>query len=334
MKIMRNPEFKRSAVIISVISSVLILIGFIVNIRCGLYTSAVCIIFITVSWISAAARYEKMRFLTDSIDNILHGKSDFTISEVHEGELSILENEIKKMIIRLREQAEELQKQKIYLSDSIADISHQLRTPLTSINLALSLLQAPDITEDRRIELINELTKLTRRIDRLVTTLLKISKIDAGTVTFEQKEVSVEELISKSSEPLAIMLDVREQTMELDIRNETYTGDLAWTIEAIGNILKNCSEHTPIGGKISVSACETPVFTEIIITDNGCGFEKDDIPHLFERFYKGKNSSVNSFGIGLSLAQAVIIGQNGTIKASNARGGGARFTIRFYKTTV
>lgn len=334
MKIMRNPEFKRSAKILLLISAALILLGFIVNVRCGSYTAAVCAVFLIAHFINAAIRYEKIQELTESIDNILHGNDEYKIKELHEGDLSILENEIQKMIITLREQADQLKNQKIYLSDSIADISHQLRTPLTSINLVLSLLQSPDISEKRRIELMNEITRLVRRIDNLVTTLLKISKIDAGTISFEQKPVKVAAMLAKASEPLEIMLDVRSQTLKIDVHNETYTGDMAWTIEAIGNILKNCSEHTPIGGEIIITACETPVYTEIVICDTGNGFENDDIPHLFERFYKGKNSSNNSFGIGLALAQAVITTQNGTIKASNRFEGGAKFTIRFYKTTV
>ncbi|MCM1543875.1 MAG: HAMP domain-containing histidine kinase [Ruminococcus sp.] len=331
---MRNPEFKRSVAILFAISLILSVFGFIVNVRCGMFTIIVCLVFMLIFFLAAALRYERMQFLTDSIDSILHGNDEISISSVREGEFSILENEIQKMIIRLREQADELKKQKIYLSDSIADISHQLRTPLTSINLALSLLQAPDVSEERRIELMNQLTRLMRRIDRLVTTLLKISKIDAGTVTFDKTEVSISSLIAKASEPLAIMLDVKAQTMEIDVHDETYIGDLAWTVEAVGNILKNCSEHTPVGGKLTVSASETPVYTEIVITDTGCGFNKNDLPHLFERFYKGVNSSDESFGIGLALAKAVITGQNGTIKAANERSGGARFTIRFYKTTV
>lgn len=329
--IMDNPEFKRNAVLFTSFTVVLTVVGFIINTSCGIFTFVVCLIFAVFSVILFAQRNRKIKNLTESIDRVLHGNRSFKINDNNEGEFSILENEIQKMVVALKSQADELEKEKLYLSDSIADISHQLRTPLTSINLVITLFQSPDLTSERRAELLAQLTRLTRKIDRLVTVLLKISKIDAGTVKFEQKQVSIAQIIEKAAEPLAVLLDVRGQTLITKIEDEAYIGDFAWTVEAIGNILKNCSEHTPSGGTITVSADETPVFTQITITDSGNGFDKEDLPHLFERFYKGKNSSSESFGIGLALAKGIIIGQNGTIKADNCFEGGARFTIKFYK---
>jgi len=329
--IMDNPEFKRNAALFALLTVVLTAAGFIVNISCGIFTFVVCLIFAAFSVILFAKRNKKIKNLTESIDRVLHGNRSFKINDNNEGEFSILENEIQKMVVALKSQADALEKEKHYLSDSIADISHQLRTPLTSINLVITLFQSPDLTSERRAELLAQLTRLTRKIDRLVTVLLKISKIDAGTVKFEQKQVSVAQIIEKAAEPLAVLLDVKGQTLVAKIGNESYIGDFSWTVEAIGNILKNCSEHTPSGGTITVSADETPVFTQITITDSGSGFDKEDLPHLFERFYKGKNSSSESFGIGLALAKGIIIGQNGTVKADNCLDGGARFTIKFYK---
>lgn len=275
-----------------------------------------------------------MEKLTDDIDKILHGRKDIRINDNLEGELSVLQNELSKMLIILNEQNDKLKNEKKFLSDSIADISHQLRTPLTSINLILSLLHEPDISDEKRLELLHKLSQLIARTDYLINVLLKMSKIDAGTVTFEKKQVKVEKLIAKAVEPLEVALELKGQTLITDLRDESLIGDLSWTTEAIGNIIKNCHEHTPQGGTITFKAKSTPIYTEITISDSGSGIDREDLTHIFERFYKGKNSSDNSFGIGLALAQTIITGQDGTIKASNSRDGGAEFTIRFYKQTV
>ena len=237
------------------------------------------------------------------------------------------------MTSRLREQKQQLQDDKIYLADSIADISHQIRTPLTSINLLVQFLSEPNISDERRMKLTHELLGLLSRIDWLITTLLKISKLDAGTVQFKRETLPLDELIRKSTSPLLVPIELREQTLAVGAEGN-FTGDVSWTVEAISNIVKNCMEHTPDGGRIEIKASENALYTEIIISDNGTGIDKEDLPHIFERFYKGKNSDDKRFGIGLALARTIITSQNGTIKAENNADKGALFTIRFYKGTV
>ena len=239
------------------------------------------------------------------------------------------------MTIRLREQSEALAADKVRLSGAIADISHQLRTPLTSMNLALSLLSADGLSDERRLRLTRELSKSLRRIDWLIEALLKISRIDAGTVTFRCDPIDVGELLRRAAEPLMITMELRGQELGVHTSGgEQYCGDMQWSIEAIGNILKNCVEHTPAGGKIDIFACETALYTEIVVSDSGPGFAPEDIPHLFERFYRGKNADADSVGIGLALARTVISAQNGTVSAANGRNGGAVFTVRFYKNVI
>ncbi len=280
------------------------------------------------------ARYRAIAELSDSIDRVLHDSAINLIALSSEGELSILRAEIQKMVVRLRQTASALQADKSQLSDAIADISHQLRTPLTSMNLTVSLLRREGVSEARRIELARELQKSLRRIDWLIETLLKLSRIDAGTAKFESARVSVRALVDRSVEPLTISMELRGLEAETAVRDETFAGDLAWSVEALGNVIKNCVEHTPPGGKIAIQARETPIFTEITIADTGSGFTPGDIPHLFERFYRGQNASAESVGIGLALAREIIARQNGTIQAANRREGGAQFTIRFYKEIV
>jgi signal transduction histidine kinase len=177
--------------------------------------------------------------------------------------------------------------------------------------------------------------KLLEHIDHLVTVILKLSKFDAGTVELKKETVSVADLISKASEPFLVPMELRNQQLCVNINgNASFSGDLAWTAEAVGNILKNCMEHTPEGGVIKIDASENALFTEIVISDSGSGIDRDDLPHIFERFYRGKNASGQNYGIGLALARLIISEQNGTIKAENAAGGGARFTVRFYKSVV
>ena len=162
---------------------------------------------------------------------------------------------------------------------------------------------------------------------------LKLSKLEAGTVALKQEPVSVAQLIAQAAKPLAISMDVRGQRLTVEVGNAAYTGDLSWSAEALGNILKNATEHTPEGGTIWVQAEQNALFTQIVVRDTGPGFAKEDIPHLFERFYKGQGSGENSYGIGLALARQVITAQNGTVTAQNTPTG-AQFVIKFYHQVI
>lgn len=334
MKLSNNPEI-RKFLLITVMPSLLLcfIMAFFSKIA-ALSVLAVSIFLIVSFFIFTKKRYNKLNALSETIDKILHGNDTINIKSFGEGELSILESDVQKMLVRLRDQKDKLEKDRTFLADSIADISHQLRTPLTSINLILSLIEASDTTKERRDELLRELSKLITKTEYLVSVLLKISKIDAGTVQFEKKETDLNALIKKSAEPLLIPMDIKNQKLCINADDISLNCDSAWCIEAFGNILKNCTEHTPENGEITVTATNTPIFTEIIITDTGSGFNEEDIPHIFERFYKGRNSSKESFGIGLNLAKMIITAHNGTVKAENSQSGGAEFTIRFYKQVV
>ncbi len=250
-----------------------------------------------------------------------------------EGELAILRSEIRKMTLQLRDSAALLLQDKRELAQALADISHQLRTPLTSMNLSLSLLaEAED--EAQRLRLTRELKRSLERIDWLVETLLKLSKLDAGVVRFEPESLTAAALTERAVRNLRIPMELRDQKLVLNMSDAALTVDPAWTAEALGNILKNCVEHTPAGGTLTVTARQTPIYTELTVTDTGPGIDPEDLPRLFERFYRGKDANENSIGIGLALARQIIAAQNGTVQASNIPGGGARFTLRFYVGTV
>ena len=333
MNLMRNPEVFKTVLIYALISAFAIILSFIWDIRFGILMCCVCILFFVIYIIGTYTRYRRISQLAFQIDKILHGEESISIGNYSEGELGVLQSEIYKMTVRLREQRQNLQNDKVYLADSLADIAHQLRTPLTSINLLLSFISDPNITDERRQNISREMYGVLSRIDWLITALLKISKLDAGTVKFNTQTIPLKELIDKSVLPLLVSMDIKNQTLKISADGD-FNGDIAWTQEAITNIVKNCTEHTDEGGTVQITASENPLYSEIIISDNGSGIDKEDLAHIFERFYKGKNSDSKSFGIGLNLARMIITAQNGTVKAENNTSRGAKFTVRFYKGVV
>lgn len=288
---------------------------------------AVAVLHFLFSW----KRYRRIALMSEEIDAILHEQEAMLVSSYQEGELAILESQIYKMTMRLRQQADELKKEKQYLADSLADISHQLRTPLTALHLVASMLQRPDLEPSRRRELVQEMCRLLSRMDWQIHTLLRISKLDAGSVVLQRERLLLQELVMKAQEPLAIPMELRQQSLQMEIAPECYvTGDMQWSAEAISNILKNCMESMPEGGTITVTGRQNAMFTELVIEDEGSGIAPEDLPHLFERFYKGKNASNESVGIGLALTRMILVKEKASIKAENRHEKGARFTIRFY----
>lgn len=291
------------------------------------------LIYLLIFYISAYRRSKRIRALSESLDRILHSGTRLSISEYREGELGVLAAEIEKLLIRLFEQSEQLKKDKMFLSSSLADISHQLRTPLTSVHLLLAKLSDGTLDKQQRMQTISEIYKLLDQINWLVDVLLKISKIDAGSIQFKKDTFRLDDLVSKSLAPLVVKLDL--QNIRTDIKVHGYCeADFSWTAEALGNVLKNCAEHAGEGGRLEISGGENALYTEIRVRDSGPGIDPEDLPHIFERFYKGKNSSPYSVGIGLALARMIVSSQGGVLKAANHPEGGAVFTLRFYKSVV
>lgn len=361
MKLFRNEEVKKIFALYGVITVIATAAGWLVfGAETGSFILILCLLFWGIYGISAKKRYDKMARLTMDIDRTLHGEKVSDFSSYKEGELALLENELSKMLQRLQEQAVQLQDDKVKLADFIADISHQIRTPLTAANLILTSMRRQETlnnsdsdkmenakllksgqsecykgTDDRcrQKEQLKELTRLLSRVEWLIEALLKLARLDAGTVVMKQETVAWEHLIEKAMQPLAIPIELKEQTIHYNIQG-SFNGDFSWTAEAVGNILKNCMEHTPAEGTIWITALENPLYTELEIRDNGTGIAPEDLPHLFERFYKGKESDKQSVGIGLALAKNIICHQGGRIQAGNHPEGGAVFTIRFYKSVV
>lgn len=328
---LRNPEIRRHLALLALGCGALIAGGFYLGNKPGILMCAGCGFFFLFYFSTTYMRYRKIQKLSSQLDDMLHFQTPIPFDQYREGELSILESELSKMTYHLVDQAERLEKDKVYLSDAMADISHQLRSPLTSSQLIVSLLKDPNTEDSRRKELLIELSQLLSRINWLIESMLKMAKMDAGTAYLKPETVSVEQLLNRALEPLLIPMELRGVNLVQSYEQADITCDLSWTTEAVLNILKNCMEHTPAGGEIHISTLPTAFYTQITIEDTGCGFDKEDLPHLFERFYKGKDASSQSVGIGLALSRMILSAQNATVKAENRTEGGARFVIRFYR---
>lgn len=328
---LRNKEYRRFAVCFFVTAGVFAAAGFLTNSLAGLLvllsSAALGILF----YVFTRARYRSIAEISEQIDMVLHNADYLFISESEEGELSILRSEITKMTLRIREQNAALKKEKENLADSLADIAHQLRTPLTSVNLILSLLENnPEETERR--ELLQETEELLAKMDWLITSLLKLSRLDAGIVVFRSGPVDVRGLVDTALRPLLIPMELHNIALRADVpEGIEIQGDSDWLAEAIRNILKNCMESAGDQGRIEIACEDNLLYTELTIRDNGAGFEEKELRSLFDRFYRGKNSRAAGYGIGLALCRTIITRQGGTVTAENHPQGGAVFIIRFPK---
>ena len=221
------------------------------------------------------------------------------------------------------------------MQESLEDISHQLRTPLTSVILLVDLMRKPNLTKAQQYENLQELQSMLSRMQWLIETLLGLSRLDAGSVTFQKSEFSCRTLIADALEPISIALELKNIEVRLEIGEEDkITGDLPYCTEACCNRLKNCMEHTPEGGTITIASETNAIYTGILITDSGSGISEDDLPHVFERFYRGTPFSKTGYGIGLSFARRIITSQGGSIQVRNVAPHGAQFDIRFYHSVV
>ena len=256
----------------------------------------------------------------------------FNIEDNTEDELSILKNEIYKTTVMLKEMAESSKDDKLRLKDSLSDISHQLKTPLTSINIMLdNILDNPNMDEDTKEKFIQSIKREVTNISNLATEILKLSKFDANVVRFENKEVLVKDIIKKAISNVEMMAEIKNVEIKVVFHdNVKLVCDLNWQVEAIINILKNCIEHSSENSFINIEVIDNKIYKEIIIKDSGEGIDKKDLLHIFERFYKGKNSSKDSVGIGLALAKKIIEMNNGSISVNSVKGKGTIFTIRYY----
>lgn len=272
------------------------------------------------------SRFKKIKELNNYLGAVCAGKLDLDLPDNSEGELSILKNNLYKVIAMLRFQNDQLKKDKLYLADSMTDISHQLKTPLTSMMVMTDLLKDEHSAEKRK-NFVDIIQTQLEKMRWLIQNLLKLSRLDAGTVEFKNEPLSAKAIVEKSVQPFLINLDLREIKLLQSGDDFTFLGDGGWITEAVSNIAKNAIEHTPCRGKINIKLSNTALFGLITVADNGCGIDEEDQKHIFERFYRGKNSSPDSVGIGLALSQTIIRQHGGKITVKSEIEKGTVFEI-------
>jgi signal transduction histidine kinase len=334
--LLRNREvqiFLSIQLLISVIG--ITLSGFFISTLAVGMVTGVSILLIVSTLIFTKWRYQEIDKLSGYLQKISSGDFQLDVRDNYEGELSILKSQIFKVTKMLTEQGSMLHEDKAKLTNAISDISHQLKTPLTSMMVMADLLHDKNLDDAKRSEFTRNLQIQLERMEWLVSSLLKLSKIDAGTIFFKKEKVLVISLVQSAVEPLLVQMDIKMQSLNIQGGDTAaFFGDFNWTTEALINIIKNCVEHTAEGGEISIEFSENPLYTEITIADNGKGIAKEDLPYIFKRFYKGKNASDDSVGIGLAMSHSIITRQQGDIEVQSQPGIGTKFQIKFYKQVI
>nr|WP_295973106.1 HAMP domain-containing sensor histidine kinase [uncultured Bacillus sp.] len=333
---LRNREIQILLTIHLLISGIgFTLAAIFVSMHAAIFVLCVSIILISCTLIFTKWRYREIEKLSGYLQQISNGNFQLDVRDNLEGELSILKSQIYKVTKMLVEQGAVLHEDKAKLTIAISDISHQLKNPLTSMMVMTDLLRDKRLDDGKRAEFNRNLQVQLERMEWLVSSLLKLSKIDAGTIAFKKEKVLVGPLVQTAVEPLLVPMDIKMQSLDVKGDKKTaFIGDFNWTAEALINIVKNCVEHTAEGGEISILFSENALFTKITISDNGKGIAKEDLPYIFKRFYKGKNASDDSVGIGLAMAHSIITSQQGDIEVTSQPGVGTKFQIKFYKQVI
>lgn len=272
--------------------------------------------------------------LVSYIRQIEQGIYALNLEENEEDELSDLKNELYKITVMLKEAERFSAGQKKALADSVSDISHQLKTPLTSVMVLLdNLSESEYMEEETRRQFLSEITSQLTNVNWLVATLLKLSRLDAGVVEFKQQIIDLDDLIEQVLDKLAIMAEWKQITLVKEgAEGAVLNGDEHWIGEALTNLVKNAVEHSPVQTSVRVRVEDNTVYTAISIIDFGEGIEEEEQKHIFERFYRSKTAKKDSVGIGLSLCKEIVERQNGYITLSSSRETGTEFLIKFLKS--
>ncbi len=272
----------------------------------------------------------EIKMINGYLQDILKGTYEVNIANYNEDELSILKNDIVKVAIKLKELSSYEHKERIYLMNTLEDISHQLKTPLTALMVTNDILKNNKLTKQEQKDFLNKEAKELEKMEWLITTLLKYSKLDSGMVKLKKEEIEVEELIKSVLDDLSIAIELKEIEVFKEALNFDILCDINWTREALTNILKNAIEHLDNKGVITIAGEDNPIYKRISITDNGSGINKSDIKKIFTRFYSN-NSNKNSVGIGLNMAKLILEKENAKIEVDSVEGEYTTFVITFIK---
>lgn len=296
---------------------------------------AMAVALIIASILFTLWRYKRIESLSQLLKRIAIGEYELDVRDSKEGELNILKSEIYKVTVTLREQASNLMKEKDFLVQSLSDISHQLKTPLTSMSVMTELLQSESLPAEKRLEFTRSILVQIQRLEWLVSSLLRMAQLDAGSLQFKATDVEMRAIVEHALRHLLIPIEVKDLVLEVDIPDEvTIHCDPNWTAEALTNVIKNAVEHTPEGGKIQIRGEQNIMYELIEVRDSGAGISRTDLPHIFERFYKANSAAKESIGIGLAMSKSLLQRQSASITVRSEEGRGSIFTIKFYKQIV
>lgn len=269
---------------------------------------------------------KRIQELIDYLEKVNTGQEGVLLT-TGEDTVSKLQDEIYKTVTELYQTREAALEARKRLAQNLDNIAHQIKTPITSLSLSVQMM-----SEAPSPEHLKEIRRQLSRLTYLEESLLLLARVDAGTLFLEKKEVDVFTVLTLAADNLQELFKKAGVSVSIPESGEMLIlADMDWTMEAVMNLMKNCMEHTLPGGVVFCSYEENPLYVQIRIWDNGTGFDKEEIPYLFERFYRGKNAKAGSIGIGLALVKEIVERQNGTVTAENSVDGGACFTIRFYR---
>ena len=291
----------------------------------------ICLVYLTIIINNDKRKEKEINEVIKIIEEINNKNYSFKMKDINEEDLSLLKNEIYKTTIMLNEISEISKKDKKELEESLEDISHQLKIPLTSILIMIdTLLDDEDMDQNTREDFLRNMKREVMNINFLVKSILKLSRLDTNTVKFISKKESVKEIIKEAILNVSLLSDLKNVKIETNLSDSFITCDYKWQIEALTNILKNSIEHSYENNKVLIESSENNDYVKITIKDFGSGIAKEDINHIFERFYKGKDSDYDSIGIGLALSKSIIEKQNGKISVESSDDG-TTFTIKYFK---
>ena len=298
-------------------------------------TAIILAIFILITiyfHIALSKNEEEIKNMRVYLQEIANRNYSFDLDNISESEMSNLKEEIYKIILELKEKSENLADDRETLSNYLADISHQLRTPLMAITaMTDAIIENENNLDSDTRKFIYGISNQLNQINWLVNNLLKMAQLDTKSIVLNIEQTNLKELFDTIKDNFNIFLEEKNiEIIEHIDTNIIINIDKKWMIEAIENILKNCIEYSENNSTIKIKCNQNPLYTEISIEDHGKGIFKEDLPKIFDKFYKGKNSSSNSFGIGLSLAKSIIEGHNGEIAVKSDENRGTKFIIKLY----
>ncbi len=310
-------------------------LGFAINTGAGFIALALALALTAWGLAFTLWRYRKIRALSGALAVAAAGGRVPDMRTNREGELSILQNDLHKVSSALAGRAERLGTDRAQLANALSDISHQLKTPLTGLTVLSDLLQDDSLPQVNRKAFLARISSQLERLNWLVGALLRLSRLDAAVVDFVPEPLVLHKLLSRAAEPVLAMAEQKGVAVRIECaRTLTWTGDANWTAEAILNLVKNCVEHAPPGGNVTLRCEDNPLHTALVVEDDGPGFANEDLPRLFERFYRGGRKGDEGVGIGLSMARSIFGAQGAELTAENRPEGGARFVVKLYQRAI